>query len=82
MLALIDNLRAAAEAVDRYYLVRPLLRDPADHHVVETAVNGWADPLVSLNIADFAPAARLYRFRLVTPGDAPSGSVSPCAGTM
>ena len=70
MLALIDDLLAAAEAVDRHYLVRPLLPDPADHHVVETAVNGWADLLVSLNVADLAPAARLYRFRLVTPGEA------------
>ncbi|MGH6898414.1 MAG: putative toxin-antitoxin system toxin component, PIN family [Geminicoccaceae bacterium] len=70
MLALIDDILAAAEAIDRYYLVRPLLRDPADHHVVETAVNGQADLLVSLNIRDLAPAARLYPFRLVTPGDA------------
>jgi len=70
MLALIDDLLTAAEAVDRHYLVRPLLRDPADHHVIETAVNGWADLLISLNVADLAPAARLYRFRLVTPGGA------------
>lgn len=70
MLALIDDIIAAAEAVDRHYLVRPLLRDPADHHVVETAVNGQADLLVSLNVRDLAPAAKLYQFRLVTPGEA------------
>lgn len=70
MLALIDDILAVAEAVDRYYLVRPLLDDPADHHVVETAVNGWADLLISLNIRDLAPAARLYPFRLVTPREA------------
>ena len=70
MLALIDDVLAVAEAIDRHYLVRPLLRDPADHHVVETAVNGQADLLVSLNVRDFAPAARLYSFRLVTPGPA------------
>jgi predicted nucleic acid-binding protein len=44
MLALIGDILAAAEAIDRYYLVRPLLRDPADHHVVETAVNGPSRP--------------------------------------
>ena len=70
MLALIDDIVAAAEAVDRHYLVRPLLRDPADHHVVETAVNGQADLLVSFNVRDLAPAAKLYPFRLVTPGGA------------
>jgi putative PIN family toxin of toxin-antitoxin system len=70
MLALIDDILAAAEPVDRYYLVRPLLRDPADHHVVETAVNGQADLLVSLNVRDFVPAAKLYPFRLVTPSQA------------
>ena len=70
MLALIDDIVAAAEAVDRHYLVRPLLRDPADHHVVETAVNGQADLLISFNVRDLAPAARLYPFRLATPGEA------------
>lgn len=70
MLALIDDIVAAAEPVDRYYLVRPLLRDPADHHIIETAVNGQADLLVSLNVRDLVPAARLYSFRLVTPGQA------------
>jgi putative PIN family toxin of toxin-antitoxin system len=70
MLALIDDIVAAAEAVDRYYLVRPLLHDPADHHVIETAVNGQADLLVSLNVRDLASAAKLYQFQLVTPGEA------------
>ena len=70
MLALIDDIVAAADAVDRHYLVRSLLRDPADHHVVETAVNGQADLLISFNVRDLAPAARLYPFRLVTPGAA------------
>jgi predicted nucleic acid-binding protein len=70
MLALIDDILAVAEAVDRHYLVRPLLRDPADHHVVETAVNGRAELLVSLNVRDLAPAAKSYSFSLVTPGEA------------
>jgi putative PIN family toxin of toxin-antitoxin system len=70
MLALIDDVLMEAEAVDRHYLVRPLLSDPADHHVIETAVNGQADLLVSLNVRDLAPAATLYSFRLVTPGEA------------
>jgi putative PIN family toxin of toxin-antitoxin system len=70
MMALIDDLVRTAEAVDRYYLTRPLLSDPADHHVVETAVNGQADLLVSLNIADLAPAAAIYAFHLVRPGEA------------
>ena len=70
MSALIDDLACSAEAVDRHYLTRPLLSDPADHHVVETAVNGQADLLVSLNTADLAPAAAVYAFHLVGPGEA------------
>ena len=70
MTALIDDLVRSAEAVDRHYLTRPLLSDPADHHVVETAVNGQAELLVSLNTADLAPAAAVYAFRLVGPGEA------------
>jgi putative PIN family toxin of toxin-antitoxin system len=70
MLALIDDILAVAEAIDRHYLVRPLLHDPADHHVVETAVNGWADLIVTFNVHDLHPATRFYALRVVTPGEA------------
>ncbi len=40
---------------------------PADEMVLETALNGRADALVTLNIADFAPAGH-FRLPVLTPG--------------
>ncbi len=37
---------------------RPQLRDPADEMMLETALNGRADALVTFNVNDFAPARR------------------------
>ena len=45
------------ESVHLHYLWRPQLRDPADEMVLETALNGRADALVTLNINDFKPAS-------------------------
>jgi predicted nucleic acid-binding protein len=36
--------------------------------VLETALNGRADALVTLNTADFAKAAQTFRLPLLTPG--------------
>jgi len=50
-----------------HYLWRPQLRDPVDEMVLETALNGRAEVLVSLNIADFIPAGH-FRLLVLTPG--------------
>jgi predicted nucleic acid-binding protein len=55
------------EPVHLHYLWRPQLRDPADEMVLETALNGRADALVTLNIGDFAAAAH-FRLAVMTPG--------------
>ena len=55
------------EPVHLHYLWRPQLRDPADEMVLETALNGRAEVLVTLNIADFVPA-RHFRLPVLTPG--------------
>jgi hypothetical protein len=41
------------------YLWRPILRDPNDELVLETAVNRRADRLLTFNERDFAGAERL-----------------------
>lgn len=62
-------LDALAEPVEVSFLWRPLLRDPNDEMVLEAAVNGRAEWLLTFNVGDFAGAARLG-VSLATPGAA------------
>jgi putative PIN family toxin of toxin-antitoxin system len=52
-------LFSICEAVEIVYLWRPHLRDPEDEMVLEAAINGRADCLVTFNERDFAAAASL-----------------------
>jgi len=47
---------AMAEPVATHFLWRPQLRDAGDELVLEAAVNGRADALVSFNVRDFGSA--------------------------
>jgi putative PIN family toxin of toxin-antitoxin system len=67
---LIDSLASVAESVQIGFLWRPLLSDPTDDMVLETAVNGRADLLVTFNQADFAAAAKSFAVMIVRPSDA------------
>lgn len=66
--AFLDALCLLVEPVHLHYLWRPQLRDPADEMVLETALNGRADALVTLNVNDFAPAAK-FRLPVMKPGE-------------
>ena len=54
--AVVAALRAVAEPVTTRFLWRPQLHDPADEMVLDTAINGAADALVTFNRKDFGPA--------------------------
>lgn len=58
---------SAAEPVEVHYQWRPQLRDPADELVLEAAVNGRADALVTHNLRDFLSAADRFGLRVVLP---------------
>ena len=60
-------LASAAEPVEVNFRWRPQLSDPKDELVLEAAVNGQADALVTHNVRDFEPAARLFGLRLLLP---------------
>ena len=62
-------LASAAEAVDVNFRWRPQLSDPKDELVLEAAVNGEADALVTHNVRDFEPARRLFGLRVLLPRD-------------
>jgi predicted nucleic acid-binding protein len=57
--ALLDALCAICIPVEISFLWRPVLRDADDEMVLETAVNGGADRLLTFNQRDFAGAERL-----------------------
>lgn len=60
-------LASACDPVDVHFRWRPQLSDPSDEFVLEAAVNGRADALVTHNIRDFAVAAERFKLRVITP---------------
>jgi len=65
----IDALAMVVEPVRLAYLWRPTLPDADDDMVLETAVNGRATSLVTLNTRDFAHGASRFDVRIVTPAE-------------
>lgn len=65
--AFLDSFCVYAQQVHLHVLWRPQTRDAADEMVLETALNGQADALVTLNTADFARAALRFNLNLLTP---------------
>jgi putative PIN family toxin of toxin-antitoxin system len=68
--AIIDGLAVVAIPVRLSFLWRPRLKDPADEMVLETAVNGGADQLVTFNIRHLAAAALDFGIRVSRPNEA------------
>lgn len=60
-------LASSAEPVDVHFRWRPQLRDATDELVLEAAVNGRADALVTHNVRHFAPARERFQVRVLTP---------------
>ncbi len=65
----LDAFCLLATPVHLHYLWRPQTRDPADEMVLETALNGGAQTLVTLNERDFAAAAANFKLTLQKPGE-------------
>lgn len=63
------ELAALVEPVELHFRWRPQVRDPNDEMVLETAINGRADALVTYNIADFAAAGRRFRIPVLPSAD-------------
>lgn len=60
-------LASACEPVEVHFRWRPQLSDPSDELVLEAAVNGMADALVTHNVRDFQVAAERFDLRVLTP---------------
>ncbi|HEY6271967.1 MAG TPA: putative toxin-antitoxin system toxin component, PIN family [Terriglobales bacterium] len=61
---------AMAEPVETHFMWRPQLRDPSDEMVLEAAVNGHADGLVTFKDRDFGIAASHFELEVLLPRDA------------
>jgi len=62
-------LASAIEPVTVHIGWRPQLRDPADEMVLEAAINGRADAIVTFNAKDFEPAASRFGLSVLRPAD-------------
>jgi len=67
---LLDAFANIVERVRLAYLWRPMLRDPDDDMVLETAVNGRADAIVTFNSRDFGAVASSFGIAILSPGAA------------
>jgi len=63
------ELAALIEPVEVHFRWRPQLRDPNDEMVLEAAIHGRADALVTYNIADFAAAGDRFKIPVLRPAD-------------
>jgi predicted nucleic acid-binding protein len=61
---------AMAEPVTTHFLWRPQLRDAGDEMVLEAAVNGRADALVTFNVRDFGSAPARFGIQVLRPREA------------
>jgi putative PIN family toxin of toxin-antitoxin system len=66
----LDAIIAMAEPVHTHFLWRPQLRDPNDEMVLEAAVNGRADALVTFNVRDFGTAPAQFGVEVLLPREA------------
>lgn len=66
---LLEALALVVEPVRISYLWRPMLSDPGDDLVLETAVNGRAASIVTFNRRHFAPVAGRFGLDILAPGE-------------
>jgi len=65
----LTELAAWIEPVEVHFGWRPQLRDPNDEMVLEAAINGRADALVTYNVRDFAAAGERFNIPVLRPTD-------------
>lgn len=67
VLELIETMEAFAEAVEIVNKDRPLSPDPNDDMILDVAINGHADALVTNNTKHFTAAGKRFGIAVVTP---------------
>ena len=67
---LLGSIWAVDIAVDLSFRWRPQLNDPGDEMILDTAVNGRADAIVSHNRRDFLAGAARFGIQVLSPAEA------------
>jgi putative PIN family toxin of toxin-antitoxin system len=60
-------LAALIDPVEVHFQWRPQTRDPNDEMVLEAAINGQAEAIVTYNVADFAEAGERFAISIMRP---------------
>jgi len=63
------ELAALIEPVEVRFQWRPQTKDPCDDMVIEAAINGRADAVVTYNVGDFISAGERFGISILRPGD-------------
>ena len=66
----VDAVIGLVEPVDIHFRWRPQLRDPGDEMVLEAALNGRADAIVTFNERHFRPVAGQFGLLILSPAQA------------
>ena len=66
----IDTLCSVCHRTAAWYQWRPQLRDPNDEMVLEAAINGGADAIVTFNIRDLGAPSEHFGIPVVGPAEA------------
>lgn len=65
----LGGLAGLIEPIEIHFQWRPQLQDPDDEMVLEAALNGRADALVTHNAKHFLVAATRFKLRILTPSE-------------
>ena len=65
----LDELAVLLIPVTTWFLWRPRLRDPDDEMVLDAAINGAAEAIVTFNVQDFLSGAAVFNLRILTPAE-------------
>jgi len=66
----LDSVVAVSDPIRLAFSWRPMLRDPDDDMILETAANGTANAIVTFNRRDFPEALSRFGIEILSPGDA------------
>jgi putative PIN family toxin of toxin-antitoxin system len=65
----VDGVAALIHPVTSHFVWRPQLQDPGDEMVLEAAVNGMADTIVTFNKRDYGTVPRRFGVKILLPRD-------------